>query len=182
MAARPRRRESDAVCVALARMVAGAAEDGSEQAQVQNQESSTTDAAFRRRMRRLTLNRVKFPTPEEEEDRIYLTTGQMAMQLSAGADSKQRMNKRSRADLPQDLVEVTEQRSRNNTPASTPPEEQSEERPPLTKEVRFWVVCAESPLFVDALSSCFIVDGGPRVGIGQATRSAAAFGCRSCGG
>ncbi|KAE9358857.1 hypothetical protein PF008_g2535 [Phytophthora fragariae] len=127
MAARPRRRESDAVCVSLARMVmAGAGEeDGREQVQ----ENSTTDAAFRRRMRRLTLNRVKFPTPQEEEDRIYCTAGLQKTLPSSGASS--RVNKRSRADL----VEVTEQKSRHNTSASTPPPVKSQERPPLSKEM-----------------------------------------------
>ncbi|KAG6618906.1 Zinc finger CCCH domain-containing protein 3 [Phytophthora cinnamomi] len=140
MATRPRRRESDAVCLALARMVMAAAveQEGNEQVQVQAQENTTTDAAFRRRMRRLTLNRVRFPTPQEEEDRIYITAGpQKTLPLSGGVESKSssRVNKRSRANAPQDLVDLTDQDSKHSTPASTLPEVKAQERPPLTREM-----------------------------------------------
>ncbi|KAF4319514.1 hypothetical protein BBO99_00000758 [Phytophthora kernoviae] len=65
--ARPGRRESDGVCVSLAKMVLRAAATTQEDRQVLQVETPA-DAAFRRRMRRMNLHRVVFPSPHDEDD------------------------------------------------------------------------------------------------------------------
>ncbi|KAG7392643.1 Zinc finger CCCH domain-containing protein 3 [Phytophthora pseudosyringae] len=135
VAGRERRRATDAVCVSLARMVLRGEEEG-EQSEVLQE--TTTDAAFRRRMRRLTLSRVKFPSPEDED----ADTGQHSQsggnKVARTAEAAYSLlSKRSRANVSEEQppMEVTEESSRNKTRASTETGGKTPERPPLTKEM-----------------------------------------------
>ncbi|KAF4029451.1 hypothetical protein GN244_ATG18780 [Phytophthora infestans] len=126
VAVKPRRRETDTVCMSLAKMVL--------RDEACEEQKTTMDAAFRRRMRRLTLNRVMFPSQEDEDDEVYksLPTGGRSDILQTARANSYRGNKRSRGETPEDLDR--EQSSKNRSPAleagATAPE-----RPPLTKEM-----------------------------------------------
>ncbi|KAG3121145.1 hypothetical protein PI124_g707 [Phytophthora idaei] len=128
VAVRPRRRATDAVCLSLAKMVLRGDADEEES------ENMTTEAAFRRRMRRLTLNRVKFPTQEDEDEIMYksLPSNGRGEVLQATETNSTRLNKRPRDEAPEDLM--IGQNSRNNSPTSEPGVT-APERPPLTKEM-----------------------------------------------
>jgi hypothetical protein len=118
-----RRRESDAVCLALARMVLSGVEDGEEQ-------STTADVAFRRRLKRLTLARVTFPSQDED---AAFNGHQRSTPLHAGAASS--LRKRQRQEIRQDL-RTSEMESEEEARAGTTSSVKSEEGPPLAKEVR----------------------------------------------
>ncbi|ETN19743.1 hypothetical protein, variant 2 [Phytophthora nicotianae INRA-310] len=97
-------------------------------------EYTTTNAAFRRRMRRLTLNRVEFPSLEDEDERVFrsLPSSGRDEVLQIAETNSSRMNKRPRGEDPED--HMIEQSVRNDSPFSehalTAPE-----RPTLTKEM-----------------------------------------------
>ncbi|ETN19745.1 hypothetical protein, variant 4 [Phytophthora nicotianae INRA-310] len=61
-------------------------------------EYTTTNAAFRRRMRRLTLNRVEFPSLEDEDERVFrsLPSSGRDEVLQIAETNSSRMNKRPR--------------------------------------------------------------------------------------
>lgn len=59
VAGQPRRIDSDGVCLSLARMVIGAGQE-------ENEAVDAADAAFRRRMQRVILDRVVFPSSSDE--------------------------------------------------------------------------------------------------------------------
>ncbi|KAH7479615.1 Zinc finger CCCH domain-containing protein 3 [Phytophthora ramorum] len=127
VAAQPRGRESDAVCVSLARMMLTG-----EQKEIEATGADTVDAAFQRRMRRLTLSRVKFPSQVEVDE--FVATGLHKTLSSSGTGSRSiqvtssLLSKRSRADE----VNDTEQDSRGEAaPTSAMPQE----RPPLSKQM-----------------------------------------------
>ncbi|ETI38262.1 hypothetical protein F442_15798 [Phytophthora nicotianae P10297] len=131
VAMRQRRREADAVCLSLAKMVLrGKPENADED----ESEYTTTNAAFRRRMRRLTLNRVEFPSLEDEDERVFrsLPSSGRDEVLQIAETNSSRMNKRPRGEDPED--HMIEQSVRNDSPFSehalTAPE-----RPTLTKEM-----------------------------------------------
>ncbi|KAL4151656.1 hypothetical protein PRNP1_008598 [Phytophthora ramorum] len=127
VAAQPRGREGDAVCVSLARMMLTG-----EQKEIEATGADTVDAAFQRRMRRLTLSRVKFPSQVEVDE--FVATGLHKTLSSSGTGSRSiqvtssLLSKRSRADE----VDDTEQDSRGEAaPTSAMPQE----RPPLSKQM-----------------------------------------------
>ncbi|KAL4124803.1 hypothetical protein PRIC2_008397 [Phytophthora ramorum] len=127
VAAQPRGREGDAVCVSLARMMLTG-----EQKEIEATGADTVDAAFQRRMRRLTLSRVKFPSQVEVDE--FVATGLHKTLSSSGTGSRSiqvtssLLSKRSRADE----VNDTEQDSRGEAaPTSAMPQE----RPPLSKQM-----------------------------------------------
>lgn len=180
VAAQPRRRENDAVCLSLARMVLSGVtgEVESEGGQM----STTTEAAFRRRMRRLTLSRVKFPSSQDGDDKVGFTGLQQTFSSSVAAESMRtssRVTKRPRAEIPEDQhPSKTEQSSRSNTPAPMPLTAKIQERPPLTKEVCETGICSRRTLHVDSnpLSTLvFLVDGRSRIRTVQAAGSTATF-------
>ncbi|KAL4169439.1 hypothetical protein KRP22_010359 [Phytophthora ramorum] len=127
VAAQPRGRESDAVCVSLARMMLTG-----EQKEIEATGADTVDAAFQRRMRRLTLSRVKFPSQVEVDE--FVATGLHKTLSSSGTGSRSiqvtssLLSKRSRADE----VNDTEQDSRGE---SAPTSAMPQERPPLSKQM-----------------------------------------------
>uniref|UniRef100_H3HE63 C3H1-type domain-containing protein n=1 Tax=Phytophthora ramorum TaxID=164328 RepID=H3HE63_PHYRM len=141
VAAQPRGRESDAVCVSLARMMLTG-----EQKEIEATGADTVDAAFQRRMRRLTLSRVKFPSQVEVDE--FVATGLHKTLSSSGTGSRSiqvtssLLSKRSRADE----VNDTEQDSRGEAaPTSAMPQE----RPPLSKQNILNTKPVLSPLTVE---------------------------------
>ncbi|KAK1947806.1 hypothetical protein P3T76_000096 [Phytophthora citrophthora] len=126
-----RQRESDAVCVSLARMVLRG--DAGER-------KESTDEAFRRRMRRFTLRKVKFPSQEDEEKRAAATGTQKVTTSSSGGKLMRtgmvmsQWNKRPRADVPEDQ-EIVEESPRNDSQVATEAGGDALEPPPLTKEI-----------------------------------------------
>ncbi|RQM17136.1 hypothetical protein DD237_001916 [Peronospora effusa] len=129
--AQPRRRTSDTVCVSLAKIVLSRGADEGE-----NESAQGSTIAFRRRMRRLTLHRVQFPSPLDEEDDVRLVGLQEILSSNAAMHTPSRLYKRHNDEVGDDpWPSKTEQNIRNNTPMPTLSATKLQERPLLTKEM-----------------------------------------------
>ncbi|CEG45957.1 uncharacterized protein PHALS_02289 [Plasmopara halstedii] len=147
----PRRREIDNVCLLLAKMVL------QEDADDQKRESNPVDNAFRRRMRRSTMNRVEFSLQNENHGKLVTSSRLYTTRLAAS-----RSKKRVRADvvLDQILVQKTEQRLRDQSlsciPTPEPPliSKKMEDRASNLAKRLDHLSYSESTTVADDIASC----------------------------